>query len=48
VFLTDLTVELRAWPYGTWARLGFDPQAAADAVIAAWRATTSRASSLAG
>ena len=37
VFLTDLTVELRAWPYGTWTRLGLDPQAAADAIIAAWR-----------
>jgi hypothetical protein len=36
VFLPDLTVELRAWPYGTWARLGVDPQAAAGAVIAAW------------
>jgi hypothetical protein len=36
VFLADLTVELRAWPYGTWARLGVDPQAAAGAVIA-WR-----------
>src|SRR5215211_531882 len=29
VFLPDLAVELRAWPSGTWARLGFDPQAAA-------------------
>ncbi len=28
-FLADLTVELRAWPYGTWASLGIDPQAAA-------------------
>ena len=37
VFLADLTVELRAWPSGTWARLGLDPQAAAGAVIAAWR-----------
>ena len=36
VFLTDLAVELRAWPYGTWARLGVDPQAATGAVIAAW------------
>jgi hypothetical protein len=35
VFLT--AAELRAWPYGTWARLGLDPQAAADAVIAAWQ-----------
>jgi hypothetical protein len=37
VFLADLTVELRAWPYGTWARVGVDPQAAAGAIIAAWR-----------
>jgi hypothetical protein len=36
VFLPDLTVELRAWPYGTWTRLGIDPQAAAGAVVAAW------------
>ena len=36
VFLPDLTVELRAWAYGTWATLGVDPQAAASAVIAAW------------
>jgi hypothetical protein len=37
VFLVDLTVELRAWPYGTWATLGVDPQVVAGAVIAAWR-----------
>ena len=37
VFLADLTVELRAWPYGTWARLGVDPQAAAGAVLSCWR-----------
>jgi hypothetical protein len=37
VFVADLTVELRAWPYGTWATLGVDPQTAAGAVIAAWR-----------
>jgi hypothetical protein len=36
VFPADLAVELRAWPYGTWARLGVDLQAAAAAVIAAW------------
>jgi hypothetical protein len=29
VFLADLTVELRAWPTDTWAKLGIDPQAAA-------------------
>jgi hypothetical protein len=37
VFLTDLTVELRAWPADTWAKLGVDPQAAADAVMAGWQ-----------
>ena len=37
VFLADLTVELRAWPHGTWVRLGIDPQAAALAVIAGWQ-----------
>jgi hypothetical protein len=37
VFVADLTVELRAWPYGTWASLGVDAQAAAGAVLAAWR-----------
>ena len=37
VFLPDLTVELRAWPNGTSAALGVDPQAAAGAIIAAWR-----------
>ncbi len=35
VFMADLTCELRAWPDGTWARLGVDPHTAADAVIAA-------------
>jgi hypothetical protein len=37
VFVADLTVELRARPHGTWARLGVDPQAAAGAVITGWR-----------
>ncbi len=36
VFLADLAVELRAWPHGTWTRLGVDPQAAARAVVAGW------------
>jgi hypothetical protein len=36
VFLADLTVELWAWPTDTWAKVGVDPQTAADAVIAAW------------
>jgi hypothetical protein len=37
VFLPDLTVELRAWPSDTWAKLDVDPQAAVGAVTAAWR-----------
>jgi hypothetical protein len=37
VFLPDLTVELRAWPTDTWSKVGIDPQAAAGAVVAAWR-----------
>jgi hypothetical protein len=37
VFLPDLAVELRAWPTDTWSKLDVDPQAAAAAVIAAWR-----------
>jgi hypothetical protein len=37
VFLTDLTVELRAWPTDTWAKVGIDPQAAAAAVVAGWQ-----------
>jgi hypothetical protein len=36
VFLADLTVELRAWPYGTWATLGIDPAVIAQAVIGCW------------
>jgi hypothetical protein len=37
VFLADLTVELRAWPCDTWAKVGIDPQAAAAAVVAGWQ-----------
>ncbi len=37
VFLADLTVELRAWPTDTWAKIGIDPQAAALAVISGWQ-----------
>jgi hypothetical protein len=37
VFLADLTVELRAWPADTWAKVGVDPQAAARAVVAGWQ-----------
>jgi hypothetical protein len=37
VFLADLAVELRAWPADTWRKVGVDPQAAAQAVLAGWR-----------
>jgi hypothetical protein len=37
VFVADLTVELRAWPTDTWAKVGIDPQAAARAVIGGWQ-----------
>jgi hypothetical protein len=37
VFVADLTVELRAWPRDTWAKVGVDPQVAAGAVVAGWR-----------
>jgi hypothetical protein len=37
VFLADLTVELRAWPRDTWAKVGVDPQAAAGAVVSGWQ-----------
>jgi hypothetical protein len=37
VFVADLTVELRAWPCDTWAKVGIDPQAAAAAVVAGWQ-----------
>jgi hypothetical protein len=37
VFLADLTCELRAWPYGTWATLGVDPVMVAQAVVGCWQ-----------
>src|SRR5512133_2910205 len=37
MFVADLTVELRAWPTDTWAKVGVDPQAAAGAVVAGWQ-----------
>ena len=37
VFIADLTVELRAWPTDTWAKVGIDPPAAAGAVVAGWQ-----------
>ena len=36
MFLADLTLELRAWPADSWAKVGVDPQAVAGAVVAAW------------
>jgi hypothetical protein len=37
VFLADVTVQLRAWPADTWAKVGVDPQVAALAVIGGWQ-----------
>ena len=37
MFLPDLTVELRAWPADTWAKVGVDLQAAVRAVIGGWQ-----------
>ena len=37
LFLADLTVQLRAWPADTWAKVGVDPQAVAGAVVAGWQ-----------
>jgi hypothetical protein len=37
VFVADLTVELRAWPADTWAKVGVDPDHVAQAVIGCWR-----------
>jgi hypothetical protein len=41
-------VGLRAWPTDTWAKAHVDPQAAAIAVIAAWRRGTSTPSTSVG
>jgi hypothetical protein len=48
VFLADLTVELRAWPLDTWAKVGVDSQAAARAVIGCWQDGHPRACGLVG
>jgi hypothetical protein len=48
VFMADLTVELRAWPRGTWATLGVDPQGPPARSSPPGAAGTSRASSSAG
>jgi hypothetical protein len=37
VFVADLTVELRAWPTDTWAKVGVDLQAGVRAVIGGWQ-----------
>jgi hypothetical protein len=37
VFVADLTGELRAWPYDTWAKVGVDPDQVAQAVIDCWQ-----------
>jgi hypothetical protein len=37
VFVADLTIERRAWPTDSWAKVGIDPQAAAGAVVAGWQ-----------
>jgi hypothetical protein len=36
VFVADLTCELRAWPQGSWAKVGVDPDQVAQAVIGCW------------
>jgi hypothetical protein len=38
VFVADLTVELRAWPQDTWAKVGIDPDQVAQAIVGGWRA----------
>jgi hypothetical protein len=38
VFVADLTVELRAWPQGTWAKVGVHPDQVAQAVVGCWQA----------
>jgi hypothetical protein len=38
VFLADLAVELRAWPFDTWTAVGVDPDQVAQAVIGCWQA----------
>ena len=37
VFMADFTCELRAWPHGTWAQLGVNPDVVAQAVVGCWR-----------
>jgi hypothetical protein len=35
--MADLTIELRAWPQDTWAKIGVDPNQVARAVIGCWQ-----------
>jgi hypothetical protein len=35
--VADLTVELRAWPTDTWAKVGVDPDQVAQAVVGCWQ-----------
>jgi hypothetical protein len=37
VFVADLTVELRAWPQDSWAKVGVDPDQVAQAVVGCWQ-----------
>ena len=37
VFMADMTIELRAWPQDTWAKLGVDPNQVAQSVIGCWQ-----------
>jgi hypothetical protein len=37
VFIADLTVALRAWPTDTWAKVGVDPPATTQGVVAGWQ-----------
>jgi hypothetical protein len=48
VFLTDLTVELRAWPQQTWTAVGVSPEAALWAVVDRWRAGSVKGLELGG
>jgi hypothetical protein len=38
VFMADLTLELRAWPHGTWTAVGVDPDQVTLAVVGCWQA----------
>ena len=37
MFVADLTVELRAWPQDTWAKVSVNPEQVAQAVVSCWR-----------